>query len=233
MDFVHEDTAVGKGSESDAAQAHYWEEEEEIYRPYDNPVALGFARQRAAYIRRVVPLEDICTAIDVGAGNGMSTHVLEEDIDTIYSVDMSRHLLLENPATTRIRADAYRLPFGDKSVDMVYSWELLHHVEEPRTVLAEMKRVARQYVYFFEPNRYNPAQVAFALLSKPNRSCLRNTKSFFSREIRSAGLEVLKHETIGWFTPNVPPMWVYHILRRMPFRVPFIGLSHFFLLKSH
>ena len=167
-DFVQQDTAVGKGSKGDAAQTHYWEEEEEIYRRYDHPVALGFAQQRAAYIRRTVPLENVSTAIDVGAGNGMSTHVLEEDIETIYSVDMSRHLLLENPATTRIRTDAYRLPFGDKSVDLAYSWELLHHVAGPRTVLAEMSRVARQYVFFFEPNQYNPAIIIGAALSKPN-----------------------------------------------------------------
>lgn len=230
-DLVPSRTAVGAGSAEDAAQAHYWEEEEEIYRPWDHVVARGFVRQRAAYIRQEVPLEEVSTAVDVGSGNGMSTHCLENDIETIYSLDFSRHLLLANPAKIRLRGDAYHLPFKDKSVDLVYSWELLHHVDEPSTVLVEMKRIARKYVTFFEPNRYNPAQVVFATLSKPNRSCLRNTRPFFCREIEKAGLEVVKHQTVGWLTPNVPPVWLYHILKSMPFRMPLIGLSHFFLLR--
>lgn len=229
-DFVSRSDTIGAGSATDAAQAHYWEEEE-IYRPYDHVVAMGFARQRAEYVRRTVPFSEICTALDVGSGNGMSTHCLQDDLDVIYSLDYSKHLLQESPARVRLRADAYRLPFRDKSVDLVYSWELLHHVHEPWTVLAEMKRVARRYIFFFEPNRYNPAQVVFALLSKHNRACLRNTRAYFHRQVDKAGLELIKHETVGWFTPNVPPVWLFHILRLLPFRVPLIGLSHFFFLK--
>ena len=231
LDFVPPDISPGNGSIGDASEAHYWEEEEEIYRPFDHEVPLGFARQRTEFIRRLVPLDEVESAADVGSGNGMSTHCLEPYIDTIFSIDFSKHLLSDNPAQLRLRGDAYRLPFRDKSVDLVYSWELLHHVEQPRTVLMEMNRVAKKFVFFFEPNRWNPAQTAFALASKPNRKALRNTYRFFLREIERAGLSVVDHQIVGWLTPNVPPVWVYRILRRLPFRVPFVGLSHFFLLR--
>lgn len=218
-------------SAEDADQAHYWEEEEHMYRPWDHEVALGFARQRAAYVRRHLPLDEISSAVDVGAGNGMSTACLQNDIDTIFSLDMSRRLLTHSPARRRLRADAYRLPFADKSVDLVYSWELLHHVAQPRTALTEMARVARKYVFFFDPNRWNPAQVAFALINKPDRACLRNTRRFFLREVCEAGLEPVHHACVGWLTPNVPPVWLYRLMRRLPFRVPLVGISHFVLAR--
>ncbi|MBI2499306.1 class I SAM-dependent methyltransferase [Candidatus Woesearchaeota archaeon] len=232
LDFVPRDKALVISSTVDEEQAKYWEEDEEMYRPYDHEVALGFAKQRAQYIRKNVPLSEISSALDVGSGNGMSTHCLEDDINTLFSVDLSRRLLLKNPAKIRIRSDAYKLPFRDKSVDMVYSWELLHHVERPSEVLAEMGRVARKYVSFFEPNRWNPAQVVFALLSKPDRADLRNTATFFRHEAVGAGLEVVKDARVGWFTPNATPVSLYRVMRYLPFQVPVIGLSHFFLLRS-
>lgn len=230
-DLVTQGATVGAGSARDASQGSYWEGEQEIYRAYDHLVARGFARQRADYVRRHVPLDQISSAIDVGAGNGISTHCLEPDIETLFSVDRSWRLLSQSPARLRIRGDAYRLPFKDKCVDMVYSWELLHHVEKPRAVLAEMGRVARRFVLFFEPNRWNPAQMAFAAISPADRPCLRNTRRYFRREIAPAGLEIVRHRTVGWYTPNVPPVWLYRVLKDLPFEVPGIGLSHFFLLR--
>jgi ubiquinone/menaquinone biosynthesis C-methylase UbiE len=231
LDLVGPSETVGTGSADDEAQAQYWEHEEGMYRPYDHEVALGFAEQRARYVRSVLPLSEVRSAVDVGAGNGMSTYCLEGDIEQIVSTDLSRRLLNSNPARIRMRTDAYRLPFRDKSVDMAYAWELLHHVDTPRRVLAEMKRISRRYVLIFEPNRWNPAQVAFALLHKPDRMCLRNTRSYLVAEAEAAGLELIHHATVGWFTPNVPPVWLYRILRHLPFHVPLIGLSHFLALR--
>ena len=231
LDLLPAESPIGAGASVDAAQAHYWEEEEDYYRPYDHTVALGFARQRADYVRQYIPLDEIASAIDVGAGNGMSTHCLENDIETIFSLDLSRRLLTQSPAQLRIRGDAYHLPFRDKCVDLIYSWELLHHVAQPRTVLTEMRRVARKYIMFFEPNRWNPAQMAFATISPPDRACLRNTRKFFDHEIARAHLEIVHHQTVGWYTPNVPPVWLYNLLKDFPFEVPWVGLSHFYLLR--
>jgi len=231
LDLVPKEAGTGKGSAGKAAQARYWEEQEDFYRPCDHVVAVGFARQRAGHIRRHVPLNQVASAIDVGAGNGMSTYCLENDIETVFSVDLSWRLLRQSPARLRIRGDACRLPFKDKCVDLAYSWELLHHVERPRTVLAEMKRVARRYVLFFEPNRWHPAQIAFGTINRADRACLRNSSRYLRREIAEAGLEVVCHHTAGWFTPNVPPVWLYRILKGLPFELPWLGLSHFFLLR--
>lgn len=218
-------------SGGDQEQARYWEEEEHIYRPYDHEVALGFAAQRAAYLKSVLPLDNVYSAVDVGAGNGMSTYCHEPDIHTIFSTDLSRRLLRQNPGRFRLRCDAYNLPLRDKIVDMAYAWELLHHVEQPREVLTEMHRVARKYVYFFEPNCWNPAQAIFAWLHPPDRLCLRNTREYLMAEGEAAGLKLVHHATVGWMTPNLTPVPVYRVFRHLPFAVPWIGLSHFLLFK--
>jgi ubiquinone/menaquinone biosynthesis C-methylase UbiE len=40
-------------------------------------------------------------------------------------------------------ADAERLPFPDRSIDVVYVHDGLHHLARPEAGLAEMTRVAR------------------------------------------------------------------------------------------
>ena len=39
-----------------------------------------------------------------------------------------------------ILADAFTLPFPDKTFDLVYGWEVLHHIVDPTVVVAEMAR---------------------------------------------------------------------------------------------
>jgi ubiquinone/menaquinone biosynthesis C-methylase UbiE len=52
-----------------------------------------------------------------------------------------------------IVADVERLPFGDRSIDVVYVHDGLHHVERPLVGLTEMARVARYAVCVGEPAR--------------------------------------------------------------------------------
>ncbi len=43
-----------------------------------------------------------------------------------------------------IRADAYKQPFKDNSIDQIYSWCLLEHLEQPEKALREMNRVLKK-----------------------------------------------------------------------------------------
>lgn len=101
---------------------------------------------------------------------------------------------LDYPATGRnlygahpdVFADAARLPFGDESVDCIVLFEVLEHVAEPRSALAEAARVLRpggrllltmpfMYPMHDEPHDYQ-----------------RFTRHGLSRETEKAGLTV-KH----------------------------------------
>ena len=78
--------------------------------------------------------------------------------------DRSRPIARGSPASARARkavgvaidpivADVERLPFADRSIDLVYVHDGLHHLAHPLTGLAEMARVARRAVSVTEPAR--------------------------------------------------------------------------------
>lgn len=51
---------------------------------------------------------------------------------------------------TLICADAENLPFTNNSIPFVFAFETLHHFPKPDIVLAEMKRVSSEYIFFSE-----------------------------------------------------------------------------------
>lgn len=64
---------------------------------------------------------------------------------------------------TPIVADAERLPFADRSFDLVYVHDGLHHLERPQAGLAEIARVAARAVSINEPARAAVTQLAVRL----------------------------------------------------------------------
>ena len=87
-------------------------------------------------------LGDVGTAIaQAAAREGKSVRVIGLDIN-------ARHLELarrEYPQVLGVRGDAFRLPLGDASVDIVHSSLFLHHfrAREIQSLLREFSRVAR------------------------------------------------------------------------------------------
>lgn len=194
-------------------------------RPATHPVVAAFARQRWTWLGRGLPLGEIRTALDVGCGNGASSVHAPAGL-AVTGCDASGFLLAAHPGPRRVRALAPPLPFPDRAFDLVYCWELLHHAPEPRRILAEMARVTRRWVVVFEPNRWNPAQAAFACLDREHRWVLRYGRRYLVGEIRAAGLVPRLHRRVGWLFPNRTPGWLAPVLGALPFVVPGLGISH-------
>jgi SAM-dependent methyltransferase len=99
--------------------------------------------------------------LSVCAGSGMDAEFLARAGARVIAADLSlgaarrarergrRH---EVPLNV-IVADVERLPFPDRSIDVVYVHDGLHHLERPLDGLAEMARVARRAVCVTEPAR--------------------------------------------------------------------------------
>lgn len=93
------------------------------------------------------------TAADIGAGTGFVTQALLDAGLTVFAVDQSPAMLAELrakfPAADQQRrlhvleAAADRLPLPDASVDCAFANMLLHHVDDPARVVAEMARILR------------------------------------------------------------------------------------------
>jgi SAM-dependent methyltransferase len=92
------------------------------------------------------------TLLDVGASSGYYREVLRENslwctyTACDYSEDYQRLAKQLYPAMTFDVADARNLPYQDASFDIVYSGACLMHVYEYEKVIAELARVASQYV---------------------------------------------------------------------------------------
>ncbi len=200
-------------------------------RPYDHPVVQLFAEQRLQHIDGMLDLSQVRTALDVGCGDGASTAQMMHRVPEVWAVDRSATMLTNHPlqGTGRLRqGDVYELPFDDDRFDLVYGWEVLHHVRDPFRAVREMARVSRAWVLLAEPNLVNPAQFAFALVDPEHRWVLHYRRSFMRRLLRESGLEPSSCLPGGWIFPNQTPTWLAPLLRRLPYRQP-LGITNWAL----
>jgi ubiquinone/menaquinone biosynthesis C-methylase UbiE len=101
------------------------------------------------------------SALVVCGGSGMDAEFLARAGARVISSDISLGAALRTQERARrhaveievIVADVERLPFGDRSIDVVYVHDGLHHVERPLIGLTEMARVAGYAVCVSEPAR--------------------------------------------------------------------------------
>jgi ubiquinone/menaquinone biosynthesis C-methylase UbiE len=85
--------------------------------------------------------------LDVGTGPGYAARRAAALGAEATGVDMAEEMLAlarrGNGAAQFMRADAQRLPFGDRSLDAVVSHFAVHHVPQPEGALREFARVTR------------------------------------------------------------------------------------------
>jgi SAM-dependent methyltransferase len=200
-------------------QKQFWANNKNA-RGFDHPVVEFFARQRIDYVKRHIDLSEVSSAFDVGCGDGFATYYFAQGIPRVEGGDISELMLEHNPLDSRALKviDAENLDLPDESYELVYLWEVLHHLKDPARAVREMSRVSSRYVVIFEPNRANLLQFAFGLLSPQERGTLRSSKAYLERLARQAGLEIIACDYCGKIPPNKTPGWLFDIVRRLPFK---------------
>ena len=108
----------------------------------------GIADAAERAIVRMWALPGGGSALDLGGGFGRITGVLEALYKNVFMVDYSRRNL--NAAVTRlrktttlVRCELEALPFEDNAFDFISLIRVMHHIAEPRRLLAEVARVGR------------------------------------------------------------------------------------------
>ena len=116
-------------------------------------------KEKADLIRKLIP-ESVKTILDVGCGNGAITNYLSDYYD-ITGLDRSASAL-SFVKTKKIQASADEIPLSDLTFDLVFSSELLEHLEEEvlRKTVKEISRIAKEYVLISVPNRENPDKLS-------------------------------------------------------------------------
>ncbi len=181
----------------------------------DDPILLGKVKK----ILRMIP-GDVFNIVDIGCGDGAITNILVENYD-VSAVDSSSEALsyLSNKIKSII-ADATMLPFPSNSFDLVFSSEMLEHIEgdkKLRDTINEIKRVSSKYILLSVPNDEK--------LKKRNTYCGTCNKifhiylhfhSFDSDKLKSLfkGWELLETDTCG--VPEKPSInWITILKNRL------------------
>jgi SAM-dependent methyltransferase len=139
---------------------HETNAEREIRRPFGEPAFHRFLLEEK-FRRAICALRPLAgsTALVVCGGSGMDAHFLALSGAKVVTSDVSlgaakrARMRAERfgLAVTSIVADAERLPFVDRSFDVAYVHDGLHHLERPDAALGEMARVARHAISVSEP----------------------------------------------------------------------------------
>ncbi len=115
--------------------------------------------RRLCLIRQHIPLEDR-TILDVGCGLGMYTQAFGRYSPHVYGVEveLERAVQATDRAQGVAQAVGEQLPFANDTFDVVFSHEVLEHVDNDRQVVREMVRVTRpdRHIAIFCPNRLWP-----------------------------------------------------------------------------
>jgi hypothetical protein len=122
-----------------------------------------------AVMRCLRKMDGVVTVLDVGAGAADIPLALQRRFPTLrpIAVDLSPGMLSLAAGLPRVRGDARRLPFRDRSVDVVTSTHLFHHLKDDEVVLAlrEFDRVARRGIVVNDLLRRRRAVLWIRLLS--------------------------------------------------------------------
>jgi SAM-dependent methyltransferase len=152
--------------------------------------------------------------LDVGCGNSIFTLKFANAGARVTGLDYSRHLLGQNSHSLLVCGDATSLPFPDRSFEVVFEANVLHHVPERERVIAEMARTSSRYVVLLEPNRYNPLMLGFALVVRSERGGLKSCMSRLHAEVARCGLLVVAALTTGMISQNNTPAPLVPLLKR-------------------
>ena len=178
-----------------------------------------------------LPLDGISRVLELGAGDGVQTAALRRRFAEVVPLDIAP----SGKVKGLIIADASRLPFVDDCFDLVFSSNVLEHVENLDSCFAEMKRVLAPggiMIHSMPTGTWKVIQI----FARPVASVIRQVRRFVpglsvgsaraSRgEFMSPGSggpakRPLRQRLIGLFIPGVHGVSKNHFQEFVRFRPP-------------
>ncbi len=104
--------------------------------------------------------------LDLGAGAGVVKEMNFKGLSSrVCGVDLDKRVLVNHMLDEGKVADASKIPYPDSMFDLVFSDNLMEHVDSPQTIYVEVCRVLKPggYFLFKTPNKYHYMPVAARL----------------------------------------------------------------------
>jgi SAM-dependent methyltransferase len=125
--------------------------------------------RRLEMVRRFVDLDD-ARVLDVGCGIGTYVRRFRQYSDDVHGIEVEEQRVVEasQELPNIVLAVGEDLPFPDDHFDLVFSNEVIEHVDDDRATAAEMVRVTRPggTIVAFAPNRLYPFETHGAYFGK-------------------------------------------------------------------
>lgn len=225
------DPAAVPSADQKQCQARFFDEEDaelEICRPHGQPAFYGWllSEKLRRSVRGVGSLRGI-SAVTVCGGSGMDAEFLARRGASVTSIDIS--LGAARRARERARrfgvsifsvvGDGERLPLDDRSIELAYVHDGLHHLPDPYAGVKEMARVARRVVSITEPAQAAATAIAVRLGlaleqeeagNRVGRLDRAETETF----LRRSGFQVVFAERYAMYYHQVPRKTMRLISRR-------------------
>ncbi len=184
------------------------------------------ARHKAENLRAVCAGEQFERVLECGAGEGAILKFLEAEgfCTELTAIEISdsglRQIVKRRLRTLREarKFDGYRIPFPDGSFDLAYCSHVIEHVEHPRILIRELRRVA-PYQVFEIPLDYAPRVDTHSKHYMSYGHINVFTPSTFKFLLMSEGLEVLAER----YTRNPPEVIRFNWYNNMNMRRNWTG----------
>ena len=180
------------------------------------------------------------TVLTVCGGSGMDAEFLARQGAVVIASDLSLGAAQRAAERGRrsglpiqaIVADAEHLPFADRSVDIVYVHDGLHHLSDPMVGLAEMCRVARDCVLVTEPSRAVATDIAVRLgialkEEDAGNRVERVTVEHVAACLTENGLDVVGIDRYAMYYQHKPGWGMRFFSRRQGFRMARLAIVLF------
>jgi SAM-dependent methyltransferase len=105
-----------------------------------------FRRHEAAY-RALLPFVHGATVLEAGCGEGYGAAALRDRARQVIALDAdapaAEHAARTYPAVDVVRGDLHQLPFADGAVEVVTNLQVIEHLHDQESFVAECARVLR------------------------------------------------------------------------------------------
>ena len=210
-----------------------WDDNEiDKRRSYKHPVIQYECEQRMKLFKELIHSKPDYKVLELAAGDGhFSVHL--NKLTFLKVSDSSRKMLSRNPFKEEAEIIGLPdIPIEEKSYDIIFIANILHHLEDEKSALVNASQVAKQYIYIIEPNRYNPFNFLIGILKRNERKSLRYSKSYLDHIFNDLGLVIYHYDRVGFFPPNSAPKSWMNFYYRFKYFVPRLFLfDHIYVLK--
>ena len=181
--------------------------------------------------------------LDLGCGTGFYYPLLSQHAESIVGVDVSRPMLDEAEnliaehqlSNCRVQeCSALELDFEDQSMDVVHSWDFLHHVSDVPQTIHEISRVLKPGGRFvaIEPNWINPS-IAWYHLRRRSEWRLFTQNQFTLPRKLAADFEVrVRYDNTIISFLNERTWWLWKAVDRFTSIWPFQRMSFRYVMDA-